>query len=680
MSLTPNDKTNDTGFEWLEEVENPKALAWAETQSADAFARLKTDPRFDPIRESIRGVLNATDKMQMGSQSHDGFVYNFEQNEAHLRGIWRRCRLTDYMAGSKTGNFNWDVLLDIDQLNRDEGESWVAKGFSRSPDYKRALVSLSRGGGDATVVREFCLESRQFVEGGFNLPEAKTWFCWEDDNTLLVATNRGESSLTTSGYPRSVARLRRGQKLEDAPVVLEAAPEHVLVMPHRWKLPEGDICHIMVLETYYTESIHFPDTNGGFTRIDVRDFLELKAIRHGEFLFSLRKEWQVNGETYPQGSLVLFTPDTGHTELFWAPDENTVLKSVQRVKGGFLLTLMEDVTDKVVFMSRENDAWQATTLPLPEKGILGVHNTSAKRADFMYTFSNSVRPSALHWYNFETGATEQLQQTPPRFDASGMKLTRRFATSADGTKVPYFVMHKVGLRLDGTNPTLLYGYGGFENAMQPNYSALQGKHWVSQGGVYVIANIRGGGEYGPAWHQSALKHNRQRCYDDFIAVAEDLIARGITSPRRLGIEGGSNGGLLVGAVMVQRPELFNAVICAVPLLDMLRYHKLLAGASWMGEYGDPDTPEDRAVIARYSPFQNLDPDATYPEAFFWTSTRDDRVHPGHARKMVAKMQAQGHPVLYYENTEGGHGAGADNDQTAVTSALEFVYLKQKLMD
>lgn len=675
-----NNTENDKDFLWLEEVESPKALAWAEEQNQDAFARLKSDPRFDPLRESILSVMNAEDKMQLGSQTDEGFVYNFEQNAEHKRGIWRRCRLADYMAGSKTGNFNWDVLLDIDQLNREEDASWVAKGFSRSPNNKRVLVSLSRGGGDATVVREFCLESRAFVEGGFFLPEAKSDVCWEDDDTLLVATNRGEDSLTESGYPRSVVRLKRGQKLEDAEVVFTTSRDHVLVAPGRWKLPEGDVCTITCVETFFTESIYLSNGNGDFEKVNVPDTVELEEIRHGQLLFSLRKEWQVNGETYPQGSLVLYTPDNGDTELLWRPSETTVFDGVARVKGGFLLTLMEDVTDKALLLRCENGKWQEETLPLPEKGILGVHNTSAKREDFMYTFSNCVTPSTLCWYNFSTGASEQLQQTPPRFDATGMTVTRKFATSADGTKVPYFVMHKEGLPLDGTNPTWLYGYGGFENSMQPGYSALFGKHWVAEGGVFVIANIRGGGEYGPAWHQAALKHNRQRCYDDFIAVAEDLIGEGVTSPRRLGIEGGSNGGLLVGATMTQRPDLFNAVVCAVPLLDMLRYHELPAGASWIGEYGDPRIPEDRAVIETYSPFQNLSPDADYPEAFIWTSTRDDRVHPGHARKMVAKMKAMGHPVLYFENTEGGHGAGADNEQSAVTNALEIVYMMQKLMD
>lgn len=671
---------NDADFLWLEDVESEKAIAWAETQNEDAFARLKSDPRFDPIRESILGIMNAEDKMQLGTQEDDGFVYNFEQNAQHKRGILRRCRVADYMAGSKTGNFNWDNLLDIDQLNAEENASWVLKGFDLSPNYRRALVSLSRGGGDATVVREFCMESRSFVEGGFFIPEAKTWLCWEDDDTLLVATNLGEDSLTESGYPRFVIRLERGQQLGEASIVHECAREHMVVAPGRWELPEGDVCVISEMMTFYTTRYYEANKEGGFDPLDVPDSVVLEEIRYDQRLFSLRSEWQVNGETYPQGSLVLYTPDNGHTELLWAPTQSTVFDNIQRVEGGFLLTVMEDVTDKVLLLSRENGEWTQTPLPLPEKGILNVHNTSPKREDFMYTFSNCVTPSTLYWMNFNSGETEQLQQTPPRFDATGMTVTRKFATSADGTKVPYFVMHKEGIPLDGTNPTWLYGYGGFENAMQPSYSSLFGKHWVAEGGVFVIANIRGGGEYGPAWHQAALKHNRQRCYDDFIAVAEDLINEGITSPRRLGIEGGSNGGLLVGATMTQRSDLFHAVVCAVPLLDMLRYHELPAGASWIGEYGDPRIPEDRAVIETYSPFQNLDPDAIYPEAFIWTSTRDDRVHPGHARKMVAKMKAMGHPVLYFENTEGGHGAGADNEQSAVTNALEFVYMMQKLMD
>lgn len=667
-------------FLWLEEVESPNALAWAEGHNKHTFSRMKTDPRFNPLQESILALLNAEDRIQYGTQRDDGYVYNFQKTAEHVRGIWRRCTLEDYLNFSQTGTFNWQTLLDVDALAEAEGENWVFKNFDHSPNGKRALVGLSRGGADATVVREFCMETLEFLPDGFYLPEAKNTICWEADDTLLAATDHGEGSLTTSGLPRTVVRLKRGQNLAESTVVHECEREHVVVAPGRCKLPEGDVCIIVEKRTRYAGRTLIANKAGGFDPLDVPEDVELEGIRYDQVLLSLRHPWQVNGETYPQGSLVLLTPDNGHTELFWTPTESTVLDGVTRVKGGFLLTVMENVTDRVIYMTCDNGTWRQTPVPLPEKGILGVQNTSARRTDFMFTYANSVTPTALYHYDLKTGEQTELQTLPDRFDADGMTLSQFFATSADGTKIPYFVMHKEDLPLDGSSPTLMTGYGGFENPVQPGYSALYGRHWVSEGGVFVIANIRGGGEFGPRWHQAALKHNRQRCYDDFIAVAEDLISRGITSPPRLGIEGGSNGGLLVGATMTQRPDLFRAVICAVPLLDMLRYHFLHAGASWMGEYGDPDNPEDRAVIERYSPFQNLQPDAGYPEPFFWTNTRDDRVHPGHARRMVARMEEMGHPVLYYENTEGGHGGGADNTQLATTLALEFIYLKQKLMD
>lgn len=667
-------------FLWLEEVLGKDALNWAETQSAATTKRLESDPRFAQLAKDAEKILTAKDRLLTGTLRDDGFVYNFHQDgKAHVRGLWRRCKLADY----KKSNFKWETVLDMDKLAKKEGENWVYSGAYVSPNGKRALISMSKGGGDTVVVREFCMIKKQFIapeNGGFYLGEAKSRFTWQDDDTLLVATDFGENSLTTSGYPRILKRLSRGQDLADATTVGEAKTDDMMIAPYVYRLPEGDKVGYVIMHTFYTSTNALMGADGTFTKVDMPEDAQIASFHGDQMLLELRSDMKAARTTYPQGSLVMVNLTNGRTKLLWKPTDRSALDNVQRTKSGFVVTLRDNVVNKVLSFTNDGGTWRKATLPLPTKGILAVFNTSPKRDTLMFTFSNALTPASLYWFDVKSGRTTKLQQSPARFDASNLELSQRFATSKDGEQIPYFIIHKKGLKLDGNNPTLLYGYGGFEISVEPDYNSTAGKLWLERGGVYVIANIRGGGEFGPRWHQAALKHNRQRCYDDFIAVAEALVATGVTSPRRLGIYGGSNGGLLVGAVMMQRPDLFNAVICAVPLLDMLRYHKLLAGASWMGEYGNPDIPADRKVIETYSPYQNVRKDVVYPEGLFYTSTRDDRVHPGHARKMAAKLQSLGHATMYYENPEGGHSARANLKQAAFMSALQYTYLFQKLVD
>tara|TARA_Y100000780_G_scaffold231177_1_gene255625 strand:+ start:141090 stop:143132 length:2043 start_codon:yes stop_codon:yes gene_type:complete len=676
-------------FLWLEEVLGKDALAWAEAQSKLTTGRIENDPRFAGLQADAEKIVTATDRLLTGSLMSDGYVWNFHQDgKKHVRGILRRCKLADY----KKSNFKWETMLDMDKLAKKENENWVYSGSTFLLKHNRALVSMSKGGGDTVVIREYDFGKKKFIapkKGGFYLPEAKSRYCWENEDTILVATDFGEGSLTDSGYPRVLKRVKRGQSLDEAETIGESTTEDMMIAPFVSNTPEGKVVGYTIMHTFYTSSTYLKTPVTGddglciaetFNKLDIPEGATVQAYMGDSVLIELRSDMVTARTTYPQGSLVVVNRTTGRTRLLWKPTDTTALDYVTRVKSGFIVGLRDNVVNKVLLFSHDGSTWRRKTLPLPTKGIIGVFNTDAKRDTFMFTFSNALTPASLYWYDLASGRQTKLQSTPQRFDASGMELHQRFATSADGEQIPYFIMHKKGLKLNGSNPTMLYGYGGFEISVEPDYNSTNGKLWLENGGVYVIANIRGGGEFGPRWHQAALKHNRQRCYDDFIAVAEALIDTGVTSPRRLGIYGGSNGGLLVGAVMMQRPDLFNAVICAVPLLDMLRYHKLLAGASWMGEYGNPDIPEDRKVIETYSPYQNVKKDATYPEALFYTSTRDDRVHPGHARKMAAKLQSLGHATMYYENPEGGHSARANLKQAAYMSALQYVYLMQKLMD
>ena len=676
--LSPVVSASEDPFLWLEEVEGERALEWAREQNAESLGYLRSHPLFEPIHERNREIYNSEERIaypdQMGGQ-----IYNFWRDAEHVRGIWRRTSPDAFRQEEP----EWETIIDLDKLAEQEDENWGwAGGNCRYPDYDLCLVSLSRGGADASVVREFDLRTQRFVEDGFELPEAKSATAWRDADSIFVGTDFGEGSLTDSGYPRITKLWRRGTPLEEAETVFEGNESDVGVWAFRAWDGEKHYDMIQQATSFYTRN-YFVLRDGAPKKLDLPEDAQFTGLLDGQVLVELKSDWKHADRTFSQGALLATAIDPllageAEFEVLFEPTERSSIAGVSSTDNAFLVNILDNVVSRVVRFRHDADGWHRHEMDMPSPGSIGIVSTDDKTDTFYYTYTGFLTPSSL----YETDALEEtehlIKSQPAFFDPEGMRVDQYEATSADGTKIPYFVVKPRGFEANGENPTLLYGYGGFEVAMTPSYSGVTGTAWLDRGGVYVLANIRGGGEFGPRWHQAALKENRQRAYDDFIAVAEDLIDRDITSPEHLGIQGGSNGGLLVGATFVQRPDLFNAVVCQVPLLDMKRYHKLLAGASWMAEYGDPDKPEQWDYIKEYSPYQNVKEDADYPRVYFFTSTRDDRVHPGHARKMVARMKAMGHDVLYYENIEGGHGGAANLNQAALNSALSYTYLHDRL--
>ncbi len=667
-------------YMWLEEVTGEKALAWVEKQNAESKTQLEKVDGFKTVKEAALEILNSKERIPYTSR-YGKYYYNFWRDAGNVRGIYRRTTLEEYRKSQP----KWETVFDLDQISKAENENWVFKGAQFSyPDYKRCLLSLSRGGADATVVREFDVEKKEFVESGFYLPEAKNYVSWRDRDSLYVGTDFGSGSLTESGYPRIVKIWQRGTKLDEAQTIFEADPKHVYAYAGRINRKNKSLDFIVDATTFFTRSTYLI-VDGKNVKLDVPADAEFEAYIHDQVLVKLKSDWKVEDKTFKQGSLIIQELDAvlkGKKDyrVIYQPEERVSLSSVSTTRNLILLSLLDNVTGVLkVLKPAGNNQWKEVSIQTEPNGSISVFDTREDSDQFFMNYESFLTPSTLFLVDGATGKTEKLKSLPPFFDAKPFKSDQFEAVSKDGTKIPYFVLHRKDWKLDGSNPTLLYGYGGFEISLAPRYSAVTGKAWLEKGGVYVIANIRGGGEFGPRWHQAALKKNRMKAYEDFIAVAEDLISRKITSKSKLGIQGGSNGGLLVGACFTLRPDLFKAVVCQVPLLDMKRYTKLLAGASWAAEYGDPDDPEMWEYIKTYSPYHNLKKDVTYPRVFFTTSTRDDRVHPAHARKMVARMKEMGHPVLYYENTEGGHSGAANNEQRAYNAAVEYAYLYEELM-
>lgn len=672
-------KTAEDAFVWLEDVLGEKALAWVEENNKKSLGYLKAKPTYHELYDKNLEIFNSKERIPYVSQMGDYF-YNFWRDEKNERGIWRRTTLAEYKKTSP----KWETVLDVDALAKKDGENWVYKGSNcLYPNYERCLINLSRGGADATVVREFDIPSKSFVKGGFELPEAKSRVAWIDKDTVFVGTEFDkEDSMTDSGYPRIVKIWKRGESLDQASTVFEGEKSNVWT--GAYVIHDQDKKYKIIYQglDFYASELYL-QTDKGIKKLNRPQDSSLSGMLNGQLLIELKSDWTVGGKTYPQAALLSIDIDdyingsTDFTEVL-VPDERTSIAGISNTKDYLLINLLKDVSSELYRYSFNNGKWSSEKVKMPEFGSLSVVGTSDDHNNYFINYNDFLTPSSLYYYDDQSGKTEVLKSLPAFFDASPYKVEQHFVTAKDGTKVPYYLIMKKDTKLDGSNPTLLYGYGGFEISLRPSYSASLGKNWLEKGGVYALANIRGGGEYGPRWHQAALKKNRHIAFNDFISVAEDLIARKVTSPKHLGIRGGSNGGLLVGTVFTMRPDLFNAVVCQVPLLDMKRFNKLLAGASWMGEYGNPDNEDEWEYIKTYSPYQNVHKDTKYPKVFFTTSTRDDRVHPGHARKMVAKMQAQGHDVLYYENTEGGHGGAANNKQSANLQALIYTYLEDQL--
>jgi prolyl oligopeptidase len=672
---------NEDPYLWLEEVTGDKALTWVRAQNERSLKELATAEQ-ESLKKRLLEIYDSKEKIPFVTK-RGNYLYNFWRDDKSVRGIWRRTTLDQYRRKEP----RWETLLDIDELAKKENENWVYQGTScLRPKYERCLISLSRGGGDAEVVREFDTRTRTFVKDGFYLPEAKSSVDWKDENTIYVGTDFGPGSLTSSGYPRIAKLWKRGTPLSEAQTLYEGQATDVSVNAGRaWF--QGR--HLDLVERgigfYESETFFLPDKEGGSLEKLDRPSDAIVSFFQEFLLLQLRSDWTVGGKTYPAGALLAanlkdYRAGKRELEMLYEPGKNHSLSGYSGTKNALLLSVLEDVHTQVRVVRHARGRWSAETMSVPGLGSYSANAFDDEEGDrYWFGVSDFLEPAGLELGDLRGGKRQRLKSGPVFFSSDGLEAKQFFTTSKDGTRIPYFQVARKELALDGNNPVLLTGYGGFEIPLLPSYNASVGAAWLEQGGVYVVANIRGGGEYGPTWHKAGLKQNRQRVYDDFIAVAEDLIRRKVTRPQKLGIEGGSNGGLLMGVMFTQRPDLWGAVVCSVPLLDMKRYHKLLAGASWMSEYGDPDKPDEWEAIARYSPYQNVKKDAKYPRILFTTSTRDDRVHPGHARKMVARMLEQGHDLLYYENIEGGHAGAANNPQRAHLVALGFEYLKKQLM-
>ncbi len=663
---------------WLEDVTADKSLEWARARNAESAKVLGT-PEEAALEKRILDILDSKERIP-GVQKLGPWYYNFWKDAKNPRGLWRRTTLAEYRKPEPA----WETVIDVDALGAAEKENWVWQGAEcLKPDYRLCLVSLSRGGADAAVVREFDLETRSFVKDGFFLPEAKSQTGWVSRDSLFVGTDFGKGSLTTSGYPRIAKLWKRGTPLEQAETIYEGQPEDVLAYALHDDTKGFERDFVLRGITFYSNE-RYLRRDGKLVKIEKPDSANANVHRD-LLLLELRDDWTVGGKTYAAGALLAtdfegFLKGERRFDVLFEPTERKSLVAFSPTLNHILLNELDNVKNRVYVLSRKDGKWSREPLPgMPEFGTVVANAVDDEESDdYFLTVTDYVTPTSLSLGTIGKSALEKLKQLPAFFDATGLAVSQHEASSKDGTRIPYFQVSRKSLALDSKNPTLLYGYGGFEVSMLPEYRGGIGAAWLEKGGVYVVANIRGGGEFGPKWHQAALKANRHKAYEDFIAVAEDLIRRKVTSTPHLGIQGGSNGGLLMGNMLTMRPDLWGAVVVQVPLLDMRRYHTLLAGASWMGEYGDPDDPKEWAFIQGFSSYHQLKAGVTYPPTLFTTSTRDDRVHPGHARKMMALMSEMGQDVLYYENIEGGHGGAANNQQAAHMAALAYTFLWQKL--
>jgi prolyl oligopeptidase len=665
-------------FEWLEAVSDERALTWVRQQNARAEAELAANPAFNAREAELRAILDSDAKIPM-VQKIGAHYYNFWKDAQHERGLWRRTTLEEY----RKPNPAWETVVDLDALNQAERENWVWHGAQcLQPSYERCLISLSRGGADADVTREFDLVAKQWVPGGFYRKEAKGGVSWIDRDHVYVFSDFGPGTTSTAGYPLVVKQWTRGTPFESASVIYQGKPDDMEVTAARDLAPGYERDFVMRGIAFYNDELYLR-ANNKLTKVSAPNSAS-KSVHHEWLTLLLRKPWTIGSKTYPEGSLLVakfdeFMAGRRSMKVVFTPTETTSLASYCWTQNHLVLNVLEDVKHRLSVWTPAPGAWKKSEfVGAPNLGTVDVSPVDPDDSDAVWlTATDYLTPTTLALTEIGR-APEALKRMPAFFDASKHVAEQHFARSKDGTKVPYFLVRPKGSALDGSTPTLLTGYGGFEIALTPNYSGTIGKGWIERGGAYAVANIRGGGEYGPRWHQAALQSKRHKAYEDFAAVARDLSERKVTSPERLGIQGASNGGLLMGNMLTQYPELFGAVVVQVPLLDMRRYHKLLAGASWMAEYGDPDKPDQWRFIKTFSPYHLLQAGKRYPPTLFMTSTRDDRVHPGHARKMMAKMLQLGSDVRYYENIEGGHGGSANNQQAAHMAALAYAFLWKTL--
>lgn len=671
-------QTDDDPYLWLEDIEGEKQLEWVENHNSKTLDYISNIEGYQNRFDFCYKYLTSSEQLPY-PEMHGDFIYNFWQDEENPRGIWRRISYTDYLEMSD----KWETLIDIDKLCENENINWTYdKVYFIPENNKICAVQLSKGGSDAGVIREFDLERKKFIEEGFYVGEAKSDFRWIDENTVYLATDFGDGSLTNSGYPRIVKKWRRGTSIEEAETVLEIPKEdlsvgiavmHTQGKTHELLFHAKDFYNIDAYYILGDEKI----------KLNLPPNFSLEVFKKQVIVEPL-VDWKFGEDVIEKGNVVALNLDSllngnyNYRILFEKKDAISVEKI--RVTGeSVLINSINNIVSELLRFKYENGKWTSEIIDLPTNGLIEIVNADRNKSTFFLTYESPIQSTSLYVDKEDGNSPEKLMSLPDYFDSRNIIVKQNWTKSKDGTRIPYFIMHKRGLKYNGNNPLIQYGYGGFNISETPYYSSSRGKLWLENGGVFVIANIRGGGEYGPDWHLSAMKENKQKSYDDFIAVSEDLINRKITSPENLGIYGGSNGGLLVAAVMVQRPELYKAVACFVPLLDMKRYSHLLAGNSWMAEYGNPDIPEEWEYISKYSPYHNVRAGIEYPKVLFLTSTRDDRVHPGHARKMTARMEEMGHEVYLFENTEGGHAASYIPEQTAQVIAMYFSFFHDQLM-
>ena len=669
---------------WLEDLKNPKVDAWIAAENSKTTGVLQQDPRYQTLYGQALAIAEAKDRIPT-AHFLAGAVFNFWQDADHVRGVWRKTSLADYQAAQP----NWTTVLDIDALAAAEKANWVWKGaICRKPEEQRCLIVLSDGGEDAATLREFDLTTGGFVADGFTLPRSKQEVAWAGPDELLSARDWGPGTMTKSGYPFVVKSLKRGQKLGAAHEVFRGKPSDTGVSPSSLVDGDGHSATLIERNVTFFETETYMLRNGKPAKLALPAKAHIVELLAGRLLVKLEQDWIVGDGHFAQGSLVSLDltateADPAHLKpiLVYAPGPRDSLAEVAATHRHLVVTSYSDVKGRAaIYTPAANGSWEERKLALPDNSTIGIVDTDLHSDETFLSTAGFLAPSTLMLADAATGDAKAIKSLPAKFDASKDVVEQYEAVSKDGTKIPYFIVHPAGMALDGANPTILYAYGGFQVSETPSYSANIGKLWLERGGVFVLANIRGGGEFGPAWHEAGLKTHRQVIYDDFAAVAEDLIKRKITSPRRLGIEGGSNGGLLMGVQFTQRPELWNAVDIQVPLLDMLRFEKIAAGPSWVGEYGSVANPPERAFLASISPYANLKPGVKYPEPLVWTTTKDDRVGPQHARKFAAKLGELSLPYLFYEETEGGHGSGANLQEKAQMTALEMTYFSRKLMD
>ncbi|OXE36375.1 MAG: S9 family peptidase [Phenylobacterium zucineum] len=668
----PTSAQSPDPFLHLEEIESPSSLAWVATENARTANRLESDGRYQVFYAQARAIFTGSDRIPW-PDFRAGGVDNFWQDGTHIHGVWRHTSLTSFRSRSP----EWETLLDLDDLSKAEGRNWIWKGaICRQPDETVCLVRLSDGGSDAVEIREFDTRTKHFVTGGFTAPAGKQSNDWLDADTLIAARAWTPNDLSASGYPLVVKTVTRAGVTTNLFSAQKSDIGASFSVLHSSRGRTDGL--VLRREVAYFKTEFYLLRAGKQVRIPLPLKSQYDGYVNGRLIFTLKDDWQ----GVAAGSVIAYKlADLGPVpEVVFTPDPQQAIQSVDVTAGKVVINLLDNVKGRILIFDLARGQWVGDTLNLPKDSSFQIRALSETDDRIFVSAEGFLDPPSLWLADGATGETEKIKDRPPQFEASKHQVEQYWATSSDGMKIPYFIVRPKAAKLDGSTPTLMYGYGGFELSKPPVYLPEMGKIWLENGGAYVIANIRGGGEFGPAWHEAALREKRQLAFDDFAAVAKDMSARGLTSPRRLGIYGRSNGGVLTTVSMTQHPELWTAVVVESPLVDMLRYHKLSAGSSWIAEYGDPDVPGDAAFIGAYSAYQNLKPGVKYPEAYITTNTRDDRVHPGHARKFAAKLQALGVPYLYYEQTFGGHANDADPELNARRWARHYVYLAEKLMD